>query len=109
MPGEGDREAGDAARAALDEDRLALLQLERVLERDHCGESGKRHGGALDMGEGSGLARDDRLPDGDVLGVGAFLRYFADGEDLVAHLEVARAFAERRDDAGKIAARHVRK
>ena len=37
-----DREARDPARAAVDEDRLAGLQLERLLERDQRRQPGER-------------------------------------------------------------------
>ena len=47
MLGERDGEAGDAAGAALDEDGLAALQLQGLLERDRRREAGERDGGGL--------------------------------------------------------------
>src|SRR3954470_23781611 len=106
VPGERDGEAGDAARAALDEDRFAALELQRLLERDDCGETRERDRRGLHVAQALWLVRDDRLADRDLLGVGPFARHLADAEHGIARLEEAGAAD---DDAGEIPAGHVRK
>jgi len=94
-PREREREAPDAARAAVDEDRLARFQLERVLDRDERREAGEPDRRALRVGQARGLPREDLLPDRDLFGVGAFARNLAHAEHRVADLEVLRPLAER--------------
>src|SRR5438477_4100996 len=108
-PREREREAPDAARATVDEDRLARFQLERVLDRDERREAGEPDRRALHVGQARGLPREDLLPDRDSLGVGAFARYFAHAEHRVAELEVLRPLAERGHHARKVPARDMRK
>jgi hypothetical protein len=101
-----DREAADPACAAMDEDRLAALELQRLLERDHGREPGERDRGALHVREPLGLARDDRFANRESLGVGAFARHFANAEYLVARFEVRVTLD---DHAGEVAPGHMRK
>ena len=103
---ERDGEAAHPARAALDQDRLAALQFQRVLEGHQRGEPGQRHRCALHVAQLLRLAGDDRLADGDLFGVRAFARHLADAEHRIAGLEVARALDH---DAGEVAPRHMRK
>ncbi len=49
MLGKLDGEAGDPACAALDQDRLPRLQLQRILDRTHGRQAGERQGGGIDM------------------------------------------------------------
>src|SRR2546425_4590555 len=109
MPGERDGEAPDAAGTAVDEDRLARFQLERVLDRDERREAGEPDRRALRVGQARWLPREDLLPDRDLLCVGAFVRYFAHAEHRVADLEVLRPLAERGHYARKVPARDMRK
>ena len=55
MLGKLDGEAGNAARAALDQDRLAGLQLQRVLHRTQSGETGERQSRGVDMRQAAGF------------------------------------------------------
>ena len=43
-------EACDPARPAMDQDRLAGLELQRLLDRAQRGEAGERQGGGVDVG-----------------------------------------------------------
>jgi hypothetical protein len=56
MLGQLDGEARDATRAALDQDGLAGLQLQRVLDRAERGETGERERRGIDMRAGLGSA-----------------------------------------------------
>ena len=69
--GDLDRDRADAARAAVDEDRLADLQLRALDERLPDRAADERQARRLEVGEVPGLAADE-LDVGDVLlGVGA--------------------------------------
>ena len=109
MLGKLDGEAGDAARAALDQDRLAALELERVVDRIDRGEAGERERRGVDMREARGLLRHHLGLDRDLLGVGALLPGRQHREDLVADLEIGHALAQRRNRAGEVAAEHIGK
>ena len=109
MLGEPDGETGDPAGTALDQDPLARLQVEGVLDRDHRRETDQRERCGIHMGEIVGLARDQRRLHRDLLGVGAFLPHRADAEHRIAWRELVHALSERRDRAGKIAPEHIGK
>src|SRR3984957_6278850 len=106
--GELDREARDAAGAALDQDGLAALQRERVLDREEGGEAGERERRGVDMRQRVGLLGDDGRLDGELFRIGAFLADVEHAEHRVAHLQI-RARADRRDHAGEIPAEAERK
>ena len=91
--GERDGEARHPARAALDQDRLARLQLERFLERDQRRQARERDRRRLRVAQAFRLARHDLLADGDLLRVRALARHLAHAEHRVADLEVVRALA----------------
>ncbi len=105
VPGERDGEAGNAAGAALDEDRLAALQLQRLLDGDDRRETDQRDGGRLHMAQLLGPAGDDQLADRNLLRISALSGNLAHAKHLVARLEVASASGNH---AGEIASRHVR-
>ena len=50
-----DRKARDAAGTALDQDRLAARELERVLDRDQGGQTGQRKRSAFRMRQRAGF------------------------------------------------------
>ena len=95
MLGELDREPGDAAGAALDQDRLAALEPRGVFERPDRGQAGQRHRRRLGIVELVGLPGDDRGGDLDLLGVAALDPGIHDAEHRVADLEIGDAGAER--------------
>ena len=95
MPGELDGEARDAARAALDEDRLAGLQLQRVLDRADRGQAGEGECRGVDMRQAGRLLGDDGGADRDLLGISAVAAALEDAEHLVADLEIGNARAQR--------------
>ena len=107
--GELHGEVRNAAGAALDQDGLAGLELDGVLDRHERGEAGEREGRGVGVGDVVGFLRDDRGVDRDLLGVGAFLAHGAHAEHVIADLEVANAFAERAHDAREVAPQHVGK
>ncbi len=95
-------EAGDTTRAALDEDRLTRLELQRILDGADRGEPRERQGSRVDVRQSVGLLGDDGSRDRDLLGIGPFLARLANTEDSVANLEILDAFADGADHAGKI-------
>src|SRR5947199_10171975 len=86
MPGERNGEAAYAASAALDQDRLAALELQRLLEGDDRREPGERNRCRLHVAQALWLVRDDRLADGDLFRVAAFARHLADAEHRITGL-----------------------
>ena len=106
--GELNGETGNAAGAALDQDRLAALQFQRVFDRIDRGQSGKRQRRGVDMRKPLRLLGDEGGRDCDLLAIGAFLAGAEHAEHRVAHLQIG-AVADRADNAGKIAAGDLRK
>ena len=84
MLGQLDGEARHPAGAALDQDRFAGLQLQRVLDRTERGETGERQSRGLDMRQAAGLLRDDGGADGDLLGIGPFPAHLQNTEHFIA-------------------------
>ena len=107
--GELDGVARDAAGAALDQDRLAALELERVLDRVQRGQADQRQRRGVHVRQAVGLLRDDRGLDRDLLGVGALLARRQHAEHRIADLEVGDALAQRADGAGEIPPQHIGK
>ena len=103
MLGELNGETGNPACPALDENRLARLEFQRVFDRAQRGEAGERQGGGVDMGQGVRLLRDDCGLDCDFLGVSTLLARLANAEHGVPNLEVGDPLADGADHAGKIA------
>ncbi len=99
-------EARDAAGAALNEDRLAALELERVLDRDDRGEADERQRGGIDVRECGRFLGDDGRADRDLFAIGALTPGIEHAEHVVADLYVSNPVPHRRDRAGKIPAEH---
>src|SRR3954453_8650329 len=100
--------AGDAAGAALYEDDLPALELDRVFDRDKSCQARECERGGLDVGKTAWLAAENGGLLRDLLRIGSLMPGRQHTEHIVADLEVGDAGAERRDDTGKIAAEHVR-
>ncbi len=75
-----DGKTGDAARPTLDQDRLATLEFQRILNRTQGREAGKRQSGGIDMGQIAWLLGDDSSFDSNLFRVGALLSCFANTE-----------------------------
>src|SRR5262245_19811760 len=103
MLGKLDGKARDTPRPALDQDGLAALQLQRILDRTQGREAGEGERGSVVMGQVARLLGNDRSLHGDLLRVGALLTSFADAEDCIANREILDAFAYGADHPGKIA------
>src|SRR5215471_10635392 len=109
MLGQLDRKAGNAARAALDQDGFAQFKFGRVLERPQRGDAGQRHGGRLGVTEPGGFFRDDPRLDHDFLGIGALDALIAHTEYRVADVQICDIRADRTDDTREVAAEDMRK
>src|SRR5262249_51897888 len=83
MLGELNGEAGDPARPALDQNRLARLEFQRVFEGTQGREPGERQGGGVDVRHRRGLLRDNCGLDRNLLGISALLARFANAEHRV--------------------------
>ena len=92
----------DAARPALDQDRLAGLELQRVLDRTQGGQADERERRRVDMRHPGRLLGHDGRADGDLLAVGAVAAGLQHAEHLVADLEVLHTGADGADHAGEI-------
>src|SRR5262245_21008902 len=103
MLGELDREAGNAAGAALNENPLAGLELECLLDGADRGEAGQRHGGGDLVRHGVGLLGHQCGLDRELLGIGAIAAEREHAEDGIAHAQIGHAVTDRADHAGEIA------
>ena len=106
--GELDGEGRDTARPALDQDGLAGLELQRVLDGADRREAGQRHRRGVDMRQRRRLLGDDVGANSDLLAVGSVAAGLEHAEHLVADLEVAHAFTDGADFARKIASQDER-
>ena len=104
-----DGEARHAAGTALDQDGLARLELQAVLDRAHGGEAGQRDRRGVDVAQRRRFLRHDGAADGDLLAVGAVAAGLQHAEHRVADPEVGDAGAERADRAGEVTAEDQRK
>src|SRR5262249_5553637 len=95
--------AGDATRPALDQDRLAALELERILDRVYGREAGEGERGSIVMRQIARFPGDNCSLDGDLLCVGALLTSLADAEDCIAYRTILDAFTSGTDHTRKIA------
>src|SRR5262249_39600762 len=102
-----DRNTGDSARSALDQDFLAALKLKRVLDRDESRQTSERKGGTFGVEQRVRFSCDDCGFDRDLLGIRALLARVADSEDRIAYLEVAHPLAQRRDNAREVPPENV--
>ncbi len=102
MLGELNSEAGDPARAALDQDRLARLEFQRVLDGTERSEPGERQRGRVDVRHGVGLLGDDCGLGRDFLGISAILARLANAERRVPNLEIGDPLGDGADHAGEI-------
>src|SRR3954464_10717975 len=84
VPGGRNGEAAYAAGAALDQDRFAAPELQRLLAGGARREPGERNRRGLPGPQALWLVGNDRLADGDLLGVAAFARHLADAEPRIA-------------------------
>src|SRR5918993_1634021 len=100
--GELDSKGGDTPCPALDQDGLAALQLQRVLNCADRRETGQRHRRGIDMRQAGRLLADNGRTDGELLTVGAVAAGLEDAEHLVADLEVAHAVTDGADVAREI-------
>jgi hypothetical protein len=103
-----DREARNAAGAALDQNRLARPDLQRVFDRAQRGEPDQRDCRRLDMGQAGRLAGKDRCLDRDLLRIGSLDAHVTYAEHLVTDGEVGHTGAQGTDHAREIASRAVR-
>src|SRR5262245_10192947 len=94
-----DGKARHTAGPALDENGLATLELERILDGHQRCQANECEGGGLDVGEGAGLAAKNGGFFRNLLGVGAIASCRQYAEYGVANPEVGNACAKRRDDA----------
>ena len=106
MLGELNGEAGDAAGAALNQDRLAALELQRVFHRIHRSEAGQRQGGGVHVRQTVRLLGDDRGLDRELFAIGAFPPGIEHAKYRVADGEIDAA-AGGADHAGKVPARNL--
>jgi hypothetical protein len=93
---------------ALDQDRLADFELQRVLDGDERGEAHQRHRGRINVGDAVRLFRDYGSLDCDLFGVRALLAGFGDAEHRIAGAKVRAPRTDGADDAREVAAEHVR-
>ncbi len=98
-----DGEARNTARAALDQDRLAGFQLQRVLDRTQGRETGEGEGGRVNMRQGGRFLCDNGTADGDLFGIGPIAARFQHAKHFVADSQIPDAGAHRADHAGEIA------
>src|SRR5688572_13602440 len=103
-----DAEAGHAAGTALDEDRLSLLELQRVLDGYQRGEPDQPQRRGFDVREAVRLLREDGRLDDDLLRVAKLAGLFHDTEYRVADLEIGDALSERAHHTGEITTGDVR-
>src|SRR5580704_11011269 len=106
--GELDGETGNTAGAALDQDGLAALKFQRVLDRIDRGQPGQRQRRGIDMRKPVRFLGDEGRRDCDLFAIGAFLAGAEHAEHRIADLEI-RAVADGADHAGKIPTRNLRK
>ena len=90
-----DGKARNTARAALDQDRLARLQLQCVFDGADRRQPGKRQRCGIDMRQAIGFPGDDGGLDRNLLGIGAFLADVADGKNLIADTQVGDTLSNR--------------
>ena len=95
------------ASPALDQDFLARLQGQRVLDRDHRRQADQRERCDIHMGEAVRLPRDQRRLHRDLFGIGPFLTHVADAEHRIARRELVDAVSKCGDHARKIAPEHI--
>ena len=107
MLGELNRKTGNAAGPTLDQDFLAGLELQRVLDGNQRSESGECQRRLIDVRDAVGFAGDDRCLDRDLLAIGALLADIAHTEYRIAPAEIGHALADMADEAGKVAAEYV--
>jgi hypothetical protein len=107
--GELDGKTSDAAGAALDQDRLAAGELQRVLQRIDGGKPGERQRGGIDMRQPLRLLADDRGGNRNLLAVSALAAGGEHAEHRIADFQIADAGADARHQSGKIAAGDLRK
>ncbi len=103
MLGELNGKAGDAAGAALNQNRLAALKLQRIGNRTDRREAGKSQRGGIDMRQRIRLLADDRRFDRDLFAIGAFAAGIEHAEHRVADFQIVHTAAESADYAGKVA------
>src|SRR5262245_21516768 len=108
MFGELDGKARHSTGAALDENGLATLELERILDGDECRQANEREGRGLDVGESVRLAAKNSGFFRNFLGVGAIAPCRQYAKHGVANPEVGNPRAKRRDDAREVATEHIR-
>src|SRR5262245_27007416 len=107
MLGELDPKAGHAARAALDQNGFAGLELRRILEGPQGSEAGQRHGGCLSMPKALRLLGNDRGLNGDLLRVRAFDALIADPEHRITDGEIGDTRADFTDHTREVAAQDM--
>ena len=107
VAGELDGERADASGRRVDEDGLALLDLQRAVQHLVGGEAAERQTRRLLEADAQGLAREGAHGCGDVLGEGSareeVLAHVAD--DLVPHGELVHGGAGLDHDPGDVPAR----
>src|SRR6516165_3906148 len=95
--------SGYAAGATLNENGLAPLELDRVLDRDKRRQASERQGCGVDVGERSRFGAENGRLLGDFLLIGTIASAGQHAEYGVADLEIINAGPERAHDAGEVA------
>ena len=108
MLGGLDRKSRHAAGAAMDQDRLALLQLQRVLDRDQRRQPDQRERRRIHVGYAVRLPGEYRCCRRDLLAVRPLLIPWQHAEHRVTDLEVRDALTDSADQTGDVAAENVR-
>jgi len=99
------RRRAHAARRAVNQHRLTLLDLARLVQRAIGGFRGDGHARGLVEGQRFRLAR--QTPDGNHRIFGITTALAREAQHLLAHLPARDAFAQCVDDAGDISTRHL--
>ncbi len=93
----------------MDQDGLAALQFQRVLQRVDRGQPGERQRRGIDMRQPVRLLADDRGRDRNLFAIGALAAGGDHAEHRIADFQIVHVCAGARHHAGKITAGNLRK